>query len=159
MTERKHDEQSEPVKHAAPKGKNAGMTIKLVKKSKGMRAAPTKTAAVGDPIPSYLLQDNQDGSFTVHGVDAAGATVDISVVASLDPPPTSSDLAVLTVDAPHGMMVVCHAHNPGHSDVTVTATWNDPATGIGPYVITVPCDVGSGPATGLFVTFGEPTIR
>lgn len=130
-------------------------SIKKCVKSSGMKAAkPTKA---GDPVPSYLLQDNQDGSFTVLGADSQGAQLDISSVATLTPAPTSDNTAVATVDAPNGMTVACHGLTPGTANVTVTATWNDGS--VGPFVITVPVTVGAGPATGLAVTFGVPTIR
>ncbi len=131
------------------------VTCKLVKKA-GMKASGKK-AKVGDPIPAYVLVDNEDGSFTVTGTDAAGASVDISAVATLDPPPTSSAPATLSVDPPAGMLVACHGLLPGHADVTVTATFTDGS--VGPFVITVPADVGAGPATSLTVTFTTPTIR
>lgn len=134
----------------------AGVSIKKTLKSKaGMKAAGF--AASGDPIPSYVLQDNEDGSFTVFGVNAAGNQVDISSVATLTPAPTSSDTTVLTVDPPVGMTVTCHAIKAGHADVSVTATWNDGS--VGPYFITVPADVSSSGVIGIGVTFGTPTIR
>jgi hypothetical protein len=131
-------------------------SIKKVTKASGAKAAGRKAKA-GDMVPNYVLQDNQDGSFDVFGVDATGAQTDISGVASLDPPPTSSDPATLTVDPPSGMHVACHGLKPGAVQVTVTATWSDGS--VGPFTITVPCDVTTGPATGLDVKFGTPTIR
>ena len=84
--------------------------IKLIKKSDNKKAAAAAPHKRGDPPPaSYNLQDNQDGSFTILGVDAAGAQVDISTVASLTPAPISTNTDVLTVDAPAGMTVACTA--------------------------------------------------
>lgn len=130
--------------------------ITQCKKSSGMKS--NKPMKAGDPpLANYLLQDNEDGSFTILGADAAGAQVDISAVATLDPPPTSDNTAILTVDPPSGMTVACHGVLPGQALVTVTATWGDGS--VGPYVITVPVEVKAGPVTGLAVTFGTPSIR
>ncbi len=122
-------------------------------KAAGMKAA--KKAKAGDPVPDYVLQDNQDGSFTINGADAQGATVDISAVATLAV--TSSDDTIVSVDPPAGMNVACHALKPGSASLEVTATWNDGS--VGPFTITVPVTSTAGPATGLIVEFGVPTIR
>jgi hypothetical protein len=130
------------------------LTCTLVKKSKAKRAAGPGVKA--DP-QNYVLQDNEDGSFTIHGADAAGAVVDISGVATLTPVPTSDTPTILTVDPPVGMTDACHGLMPGTATVTVTATWNDGS--IGPFTITFTATVNAGPATGLTVDFGTPTIR
>ncbi len=131
--------------------------IKLVKKAAAKFASQAKAKA-GDPPPAeYALQDNQDGSVTVFGVDAAGAQVDISGVASLTPAPTSSNTAVLTVDGPSGMTCVYHGVAPGTATVTLTATWTDGS--VGPFTIEDPCTVSGSAAVGITVTHGTPTIR
>lgn len=129
-------------------------SIKKVKKSAGMRAG--KPLKAGDPDPaSYILLDSDDGSFTIQGKDAAGAVVDISEVATLT---VSSDTpAVLTVDTPSGMSCACHGVTPGTAQVTAVATWTDGS--VGPFTISFTATVGAGPATGLVITFGTPTIR
>jgi hypothetical protein len=44
--------------------------------------------------------------------------------------------------------------------VTVTATWNDPAAGIGPFSLTIPATVSTDPTVvGLAVEFDTPTVR
>ena len=129
---------------------------KLVAKS----AAKTKVTSglVGShDIPNYVIQDNQDGSFTVFGEDAGGQQVPIDSVATLTPAPTSSDPATVTVDAPEGMTCKVHGLKIGHADLTVTAAWNDGS--IGPFTIALPCDSTQSPVTGLAVTLGTPTIR
>lgn len=132
------------------------VSIKAMRKV--MSAAKPNKAKQGDPPPaSYGLQDNQDGSVTVWGVDAAGATVDISTVATLTPAPVSDNTAVLTVDAPVGMTCVYHGVAPGEANVTLVATWNDGS--VGPFTITDPCVVSGSAATGLAITHSTPTIR
>lgn len=111
-------------------------------------------AKVGDVADSFVLEDNQDGSFTVFGVSKAGNKVDISSVATLAV--TSSDPAIVTVDAPEGMRVATHAVGPtGSVTLTITATWNDGS--VGPFSIDLPGTVMGGPVSGLIVDFGTPT--
>jgi hypothetical protein len=127
--------------------------VKLVKKS----AAPQgrmKAAKAGAAV-DFQIVDNEDDTFTVGGVDAAGAPVDISSVATLDA--TSGDPSVMSVDPPAGMVVTAHALKPGSVTLTFTATWNDGS--IGPFTIDQPVSVTGGPATGLIVTPGTPTVR
>lgn len=130
--------------------------VKLVKKSKLAGAAPPKKAKAGDPpLVNFQMQDNQDDTCTVSGVDAAGAAVDISGVASLSV--ASGNPAVLTVDSPVGMTFTMHGVAPGTADVTVTATWNDGSTG--PFTFVLPTTESGSPATGITVTPGVPTVR
>ncbi len=130
--------------------------IKLLKKAAGMKAG--KPLKAGDaPTSDYALQDNQDGSVTVMGVDSAGAVVDISAVATLTPAPTSDNTAVLTVGTPTGMTCPYSGVAPGNATVTLTATWNDGS--VGPFTITDPCVVSGSAAVGLTVTHSPPTIR
>lgn len=131
-------------------------TVTLVKKaSKGVSAAPVKKAKVGDPIAVFTMQDNQDDTCTVQGVDAAGAAVDISAVATITA--VSDNPAVLTVDSPVGMTFKEHGVAPGSANVTVVATWGDGS--VGPFTFTLPDTVTAGPATGLLITHGTPTVR
>lgn len=139
----------------APKAK---MKVALVKKGVGQGQRVSRKLAAGDPaVTSFQLQDNQDDTYTVSGVDAAGFPVDISGVASLTPAPTSADPTVLTVDAPTGMTFGVHGVKPGESDVTATATWNDGS--LGPFTFILPTTVAAGPAGSIVVTPGVPTSR
>ncbi len=133
--------------------------ISLTTKSAAAKTlkAPKAGGKAAGPMQDFLLVDNEDSSYTVQGVDAAGATVDISTVATLAA--TSSDPSVLTVDPPVGMTGAVHGVKPGSVTVTLTATWNDPTAGIGPFNIEWPLTVSAGPATGIVVTPGTPTVR
>jgi hypothetical protein len=135
-------------------------TIKLVKKS--AQKKPAARAAAGAPAVDFVLQDNGDDTCTVLGVDAAGNSLDISGVASLTPAPTSSDTTVLTVDAPIGMTFAMHAvgklSTPGTPVVvTAVAAWTDGSKG--PFTVTLPVDVTAGPAGGVVIVPGVPTLR
>ncbi len=127
-------------------------TVKLVKKSSHL-----KSAAKGAKLKAgdFLLTDAEDGSYTVTGADAAGASVDISAVATITA--DSDNAAVLTADLPTGMTGAVHGLTPGTANLTIVATWGDGS--VGPFTITVPCTVTTGPVTGLVVEFGPPTIR
>ena len=102
-----------------------------------------------------VLVDNQDDTVSIFGQDSQGAQVDISSVATLAV--TSGDTTVLTVDPPTGMTFQMHGVKPGHSDVAITATWNDGS--IGPFSATLPCDIIAGPATSLVIVPGVPVAR
>lgn len=127
-------------------------TVKLLKKVFAAAGSVKKALA---PTSDYALQDNQDGSVTVWGVDSAGAQVDISGVATLTA--ESDNVAVLTVDAPVGMTVAYHGVAPGEAKVTLVATWTDGS--VGPFTIIDPCVVSGSAAVGITVTHGTPTIR
>ena len=130
-------------------------TVKLVKKG-GMRAS--RPLAKGQKVGDFALQDNQDDTFTVLGIDAAGNAVDISAVATLTPPPSSSDPSILTVDSPSAMVFAGHTTGKlGHVEITATATWNDGS--IGPFSFTLPVDVIPGPVTGVTIQPGTPTVH
>lgn len=135
-------------------------TIKLLKKSQTRRISmPLKKGAT---VTDFALQDNGDDTCTVLGVDAAGNTVDISAVVTLDPPPTSSDTSIITVDPPQGMTFAMHAtgklSTPGTPViVTATATWQDGSTG--PFAFDLPVDVVPGPVTGVVIQPGTPTTH
>ncbi len=132
------------------------MSCKLVKKSAGGRsaAAPMKR---GDPPPtSIAIQDNEDGSLTVMGYDAAGALVDASAIATLSDV-SSSDTTILTVDPPAGLTVATHGLKPGDVSVTGTVTLNDGSSG--PFVITISGKVNPGPAVGFIFVPGAVSVR
>jgi hypothetical protein len=133
------------------------MNVSVALRSKTPRAAtPVKALAAGSPAPPALvLMDVNDDSFTVQGVDAAGAPVDISAVATIAV--TSDTPTVLSVDPPVGMTCAIHALLPGTATLTITATWNDGSAG--PFTVTWPITVTGGPATGLIITPGTPTVR
>ncbi len=61
------------------------------------KAAPPHK--VGDPLKSFNIEADGQGNFLVQGRTNAGNLVDISAVATLDPPPVSSDFAVLDLSA------------------------------------------------------------
>ena len=130
----------------------------FVKKS-ALKGAPAKAKA--GAVVDFQIVDNGDTTCTVMGVDAAGATLDISAIASLTPAPTSSDPTLVTVDAPAGMTFGMHAVKisvPGSPvQVTATATWNDGS--IGPFTFTLPVDVIAGGATGITIVVGPVTVR
>ena len=136
-----------PFPRSVPMG-----TVKLVKKSAGLKAAaPGGKRKDGD----FVLQDNQDDTFTVMGVDQAGAVIDISSVATIAV--TSDNTAAFTVDPPTGMTFAGHGVAPGSAKVTIVATWND--SSIGPFTIDLPVTVSQSAATGITVTPGTPTTR
>jgi hypothetical protein len=93
----------------------------------------------------------------VTGVDAGGAPVDISAVATLSPAPSSDNTAALTVDPPVGMTFKVHGVAPGSANVLVTATFAGGTPG--PFTFTEPFTVTGGPATGIVVTPGTPVVR
>jgi hypothetical protein len=132
-------------------------------KVKFVRRASAKKAGPGGKFTGtdFSITDIQDDVLSVFGVDAAGAQVDISAVATLTPPPTSSDTTVVTLDTPSGMTVKMHALKPTVPGTPViisfTATWNDGS--IGPFTFDLPCDVTGSAATGLVVVPGTPTAR
>jgi hypothetical protein len=135
------------------------VTVKLTKKGvgQGQRVAAKFDAKDHAALASFSMQDNNDDTYTVQGVDTAGFPVDISAVATLTPAPTSADPTVLTVDPPTAMTFPVHGIKPGESDVTATATWNDGS--LGPFTFTLPTTVTAGPAGGIVVTPGVPTVR
>lgn len=135
----------------------AKMTVKLTKGSKSMKASPPHK---GGPLVSFNLQDNGDLTFTVFGVDAAGAQVDISSVATLTA--TSDNTAIVTVDPPTGMSSAIHAPVPAPAvgattTIHLTATWND--NSVGPFTIDWPQTITAGPVTGIVVSPGTPSIH
>lgn len=131
----------------------AKVKVTLVKKKPGVQAAPK--AKAGDPVVEFQIQDNQDATFTVFGVNAQGNQLDINGVATLQV--ASDNTPILTVDPPTGMTSAMHAVNPvGKANVTATVTWNDGS--IGPFSFTLPVDVIANPqATGVIIVPGTPT--
>jgi hypothetical protein len=142
------------------KTKHPGVT--LIKRSALKGKKPAAADPKHAPVDNFVLVDNEDSTCTVYGVDAAGNQVDISGVATLTPPPTSSDPTVIVVDPPVGMTFTMHAtgklSTPGNPvQVTATATWNDGSAG--PYVFTLPVDVVAGTAGAIVIVPGPPTVQ
>jgi hypothetical protein len=127
-------------------------TVTISKRSSGTRKAAPGAKATGT---AFVLQDNQDDTCTVQGVDAAGAAVDISGVAVITV--SSDNLNVLTVDPPTGMTFRMRGVAPGSATVSVQATWNDGS--IGPFQFVLPVTVTGSAATGIVVTPGTPSVR
>jgi hypothetical protein len=137
------------------------MQVKLTKVPKGATKMSAKVTPRAAPA-GFNLQDNGDDTFTVLGADAAGNTLDISAVATLTA--VSDTPAVVTVDPPTGMTSAIHAAVPAPkvgatANITLTATWNDTTLGIGPFTITWPISITAGPAGGIVVTPGVPTVH
>jgi hypothetical protein len=130
------------------------MKCTLTKKTNGGKMAAKAVKGAAAPV-GFTFQDNQDATFTVMGTDSAGASVDISAVATLTA--ASDNTAVLTVDSVVGMGSTIHGLTPGSANLTLVATWTDGS--VGPFTITVPINVSGTAATGLTVTFGSPTVR
>lgn len=115
-----------------------------------LSGSPRKAAAPGD---FGLVVGNDAGTLvTVNGTDAAGDIVDISTVATLAV--TSSDESVATVTV-SGMQYTIKTLKAGSVSFHSTATWNDGSAG--PFSVDDPCEVATGPVTGLIVKHGNPT--
>ncbi len=137
----------------------ASIKCTVVKAGHAKMSGPATKAKAGDPPPSELvLLDTGKSGFTLYGVNAAGARIDISGVATLTPPPVSSDPAVLTVGAVTGMHADVVAVAAGSVTVTATATWNDGS--VGPFVIDIAGTVSQDQAvTGLTFTIDTATPK
>jgi hypothetical protein len=137
------------------------MGVVQVRLSKAQGLKKAAKSVKGDLISSFVMLDNEDDTYTVSGIDAAGNPVDISAVATLTPAPTSDNTSVLTVDAPdpaNPMTFAVHAVGPlGVANVLATATWNDGS--LGPFSFTLPTTVQAGPAGGIEIIPGTPTVR
>jgi hypothetical protein len=133
----------------------AKIKCSVVKQGHAKMAGPVTKAKAGDPAPTELvLLDTEKSGFTLFGVNAAGNRIDISGVASLTPPPVSSDTGVLTIGTVSGMHVDVVSVAAGTVTVEATATWNDGSTG--PFVIEIAGTVKQDPnVTGL--TFSVDT--
>jgi hypothetical protein len=130
----------------------ANLKWKTSKAGAKKAAAPAKGKAKDQA--GFDLQDDGSGNYTVLGVDAAGNSVDASSLFTLDPPPVSSDTAVMTIDAPVGMTFGVHAATPPPKPsatvtATVTAKAND-AT-VGPFSAVVTFTIKAGVVTGIVV--------
>ncbi len=151
-----------PTTHALNQKGDTNMGVVQVRLSKAQGLKKMARGAKGDLIASFVLLDNEDDTYTVSGIDAASNPVDISAVASLTPAPTSDNTSVLTVDAPGAapanMTFAVHAVGPlGTANVLATATWNDGS--LGPFSFTLPTTVQAGPAGGIEIIPGAPTVR
>jgi hypothetical protein len=132
----------------------ASPKITLVKKSAAK--AKARAAKPGDATSTFQLVDNQDDTFTVNGVDAAGNAVDISTLATMTA--ASDNTAVLTVDAPVGLTSAMHAVGPvGTANVTVVVTLTDGSAG--PFTVSLPVSVVAGPASGVVIQLGQPSVH
>ncbi len=124
-------------------------------------SSPRKMAASGAKAAGDAVELEYDQDFknvTVFGADAAGNRAPIDAVATLTPPPTSSDTSVLAVDPPSGPVTfAAHGVKPGPAVVTIVATWNDGS--IGPFTIDWPLTVKPGPVSGLVIDPGTPSAR
>ncbi len=133
----------------------------FVKKASGAKAtkAPAAAKAAGDVV-DFLIEQDGSSLCTVYGVDAHGNRLDISALAKLTPPPTSSDPATITVDPPSGMTFSLKAvklSTPG-TPVLVTATATFDAGTPGPFTFTLPCDVIAGGPHGIEIVPGPVTV-
>lgn len=127
--------------------------VSLTKKSHSKFAAAKPGAKAAGDV--FVFQDNEDSTCTVFGVDAAGAQVDISSVASLSV--VSSDPTIATVDTPVGATFKLSGVLPGNVTIGVTATWNDGS--IGPFSFDLPVECKAGPANSIIVIPGTPIPR
>lgn len=123
-------------------------------------AATTAKAKAAADVLDFVITDDGSSVCTVYGVDARGAQVDVSALATLTPAPTSSDSTKITVDPPSAMTFAMHAvavTTPGSPvSVTATATFNDGSRG--PFTFTLPCDVVAGGVTGITIQPGPVTV-
>ncbi len=138
------------------------MNAKLTKGTKAPPAAKPKAV-----LSAVNINDNQDDSFTVHGVDANGSVLDISALATITA--SSDNTALMTVDAPVGVTSTVHGVVPspapadgtvlGVANLVIVATWNDGS--VGPFNISVPVTLtySASAPTGIVVDFGTPVIR
>jgi hypothetical protein len=146
----------------------AKFTISLVKKAdlkKNFSMAKPGEKASGAGL---VIVSADDDTVTVMGTTASGALAPIDAVATLTPVPTSSDTTVITVDPPvamtdkmHGVPAVPPVLPTANRTATIsyTATWNDPAAGIGPFGFDLPCTVTGDAITGVIVVPGQPVPR
>jgi len=130
----------------------AKFTCKMAPKGARKMMAAAGAKAAGD---AFSIADNEDGSFTVFGVDKAGNQVPIDGVATLTA--TSSDPSTLTLDTPSGATVQTHGVKPGAVTISVTATWDDGS--VGPFSLDLTGTVGGSAVAGLTATFSNPVPR
>lgn len=139
------------MKPTAPK-------VSMVKRSAIKQSGATIKGANQAAALDFQFVDNEDSTCTVMGIDAGGNTVDISTIATLEPPPTSSNPGVVSVDPPNGMLFAMHAVGPlGTANIEVTAKWNDGSKG--PFAFTLPVNVIAGQVSGIVVVPGTPTTH
>jgi hypothetical protein len=118
-------------------------------------------AAAPGPIPDFNIYISQTNTITVMGTTAAGAEADISAVATLTPPPSSSDTSICTVSPPNpspdNMTFGFTPQAVGSCTISFTATWNDGL--IGPFSVDQPLTINSDPVTGLTPVPGTPVLK
>lgn len=130
------------------------MTAKFVKQSALRGTTPKKVAA--SAVAGFNLVEGTGDDVTVGFVDSAGNPV---TPASLPTLTDSSDTpTVITVAEPNGLTFHETAVGPvGSANITVVATWADGS--VGPFTITYPDTVTAGPAGGLVINHGTPTVN
>lgn len=110
-------------------------------------------------LANFILVDNEDDTFEIQGTDTQGNRVDISSVATAVV--SSDNESVLAVDAPTGMTSAMHTVGSppalGSANITAVVTWNDGS--LGPFTVTLPVSVVTGPVGGVVITPGVPTIK
>lgn len=138
----------------------ATLTAAWAKKSKMKKAAIPHKAGMA-AVTAFQFTDNEDGTATVNGLNAAGDVLDLSATYTLTPVPTSDNTAVVTVDAPVGMTFGYHGLSVGSANVTATATQNSGVTpAAGPFAFTLPMTcVSDGTPTGIVINPGTPVAR
>ncbi|HEV3236794.1 MAG TPA: hypothetical protein VGZ25_07375 [Gemmataceae bacterium] len=119
-------------------------------------AAPKAKAGDLPPNPAIVLLDNEDQTFTVAGVDAAGKPLDISALATMTD--SSADPTILTVDAPVGMASAVHTPVPpkdGSTSIAIVVTANDAS--FGPFNLSLAATVDPRKPVGAQVSLGPIT--
>jgi hypothetical protein len=101
---------------------------------------------------AFRILDNEDGSFTLEGVDPSGHFVDITKVGSITV--TSENNAVATVDPPKDMTFFVHGVSDGLVNIVIALTWN----GVPPHLAFVlPLSITMTPTPP--VVAGAPTVK
>lgn len=124
------------------------MKFKAFKKS--ALSGPLKAHAKGAAIAGGSIVDNENGTYTIGGLDAAGQPTDIESLATLTPPPTDSDTTVAQCGTPTGMTFPVQAKKPGVDEIALSVTFN--AGTPAPLTDTAELTVTGGPAVGLTAT-------
>lgn len=128
------------------------MTVAITLRNK-TRTPPDKVAAPTAVNPvSLILADNKDGTFTVFGVDAAGATNHLpELVSSITI--TSANAAIVTGQVLHGTTFKVIPAGLGTANLTIAVLLKTATT----QTITLPVTVDGSLAMGLTATAGTPT--
>lgn len=150
----------DPGKPIERKNRMATLTAAWAKKSKMKKAAIPHKAGMA-AVTEFQFTDNEDGTATVNGLNAAGDVLDLSATYTLTPPETSDNSAVVTVDPPVGMTFGYHGLSVGTANITAQATQNAGVTPVaGPFAYTLPMNcVSDGTPTGVIINPGTPVAR